>query len=109
MIYTYIKKPKAKKPTAKQRELKSSWEDILAKYETKPVKKVQSKSPEKYIREGSDSRVYASLDTGVGIAPKPADKVYTGDAMIGVGQLHKSNAIPVFSKEDAIDVARMRR
>lgn len=50
-----------------------------------------------------------SRDSGVGIAVKPADKVYTGDAMIGIGQLHKSNGIPVFRQEDAIDVSKMRR
>lgn len=36
-------------------------------------------------------------------------QVYTGDKMIGIGQLHKSNAIPVFSQEEAIDLANMRR
>ncbi len=34
---------------------------------------------------------------------------YTGTKMLGVGQLHKSNAVPVFSQEEATDLARMRR
>lgn len=50
-----------------------------------------------------------SRDTGVGIAVKPADKVYTGTAMLGVATMHKSNAVPVFSEEDAVEIARMRR
>jgi hypothetical protein len=29
--------------------------------------------------------------------------------MLGIGQLHKSNAVPVFRTEDAADIARMRR
>jgi len=29
--------------------------------------------------------------------------------MIGIGQLHKSNSIPVFQSEDAVDIAKMRR
>jgi hypothetical protein len=29
--------------------------------------------------------------------------------MIGIGQLHKSNAVPVFKQEDAADIAKMRR
>jgi hypothetical protein len=49
------------------------------------------------------------LDTGAGVAVKKEVQQYTGDAMIGIGQLHKSNAIPVFSKEDAIDISKMRR
>ena len=36
-------------------------------------------------------------------------KVYTGDPMLGIAQMHKSNAIPVFRKEDAVAVAHMRR
>jgi hypothetical protein len=40
---------------------------------------------------------------------KTADKVYTGDKMIGIGTLHKSNAVPVFRVEDAEDMAKMRR
>ena len=52
----------------------------------------------------------ASLETsGNGQCIRPPDKVYTGTAMIGIGQLHKSNAIPVFSKEDAVDISKMRR
>ncbi len=34
---------------------------------------------------------------------------YTGTKMLGVGQLHKSNAVPVFSQDEATDIARMRR
>lgn len=40
---------------------------------------------------------------------KPADKVYTGTKIVGIGTLHKSNAVPVFSNEEAIDIAKMRR
>jgi len=50
-----------------------------------------------------------SLDTGAGLAAKREVTQYTGTAMLGIGQLHKSNAIPVFSKEDAIDISKMRR
>lgn len=35
--------------------------------------------------------------------------VYTGSAMLGIGQLHKSNAVPIFAEQDAVDIARMRR
>ena len=34
---------------------------------------------------------------------------YTGDAMLGVAGTHKSNDIPVFSKQAAEEVAKMRR
>jgi hypothetical protein len=36
-------------------------------------------------------------------------KVYTGDKILGIATLHKSNAVPVFAKEEAIEISRMRR
>lgn len=39
---------------------------------------------------------------------KPAP-TYTGTKIVGISQMHKSNAVPVFSNEEAIEVARMRR
>lgn len=50
-----------------------------------------------------------SLDTGGGSATKRDTPVYTGTAMIGIGQMHKSNAVPIFKQEDAEAIARMRR
>lgn len=41
-------------------------------------------------------------------APKREMK-YTGDKLLGIATMHKSNAVPVFRKEDAEDIARMRR
>ena len=53
---------------------------------------------------------YKSLDTGGGSTTKPIERVvYTVTAMIGIGTLHKSNAVPVFKKEDLEDQAKMRR
>jgi hypothetical protein len=37
------------------------------------------------------------------------EKKYTGDKLIGIATMHKSNAVPIFHKEDAEDIARMRR
>lgn len=50
-----------------------------------------------------------SLNSSLGSTAKAPDKVYTGTAMLGIGQLHKSNMVPVFKQEDAIDIAKMRR
>ena len=35
--------------------------------------------------------------------------VYSGDKMVGIGQLHKSNAVPIFRTEDIEDLSHMRR
>ena len=114
LIHEYIPKRKKRKPDAKQRELKASWEAILKKYETKPILHKSSKVVSKYTptpiyRRESDISNAPSLDSGLGVATKRETPTYTGDAMIGIGQLHKSNAVPVFKKQDAEDLAKMRR
>jgi hypothetical protein len=40
---------------------------------------------------------------------KKPEKVYTGTEIIGIGQMHKSNAVPIRRKEDAKSIANMRR
>jgi len=52
---------------------------------------------------------YKSLDTHAGSTAKKQTQEYTGTNMLGIGQLHKSNSVPVFRKEDAEDQAKMRR
>ena len=107
----------------KARRNAEAWQQLLEKYDAKVVvgqsKQVRTNTSKSVATSGSDwrSRIdprrltdhIPSVDTGRGIAVKPADKVYTGDAMIGIGQLHKSNGIPVFRAEDAVDVSKMRR
>ena len=50
-----------------------------------------------------------SLPFTAGPCVKAPDKVYTGDKIKGIGTMHKSNAVPVFSDEEAQDIAKMRR
>lgn len=45
---------------------------------------------------------------GGSTALKPSPK-YTGTKMLGIGVAHKSGLQPVFSKEQAEDLAKMRR
>ena len=112
LIYTNLPKRKKRKPNAKQRQLASDWQALLEKYEPKkPVGATSEKSsykpPKAYVRE---TKKYPSLGVGGGNATKPIHgKVYTGTAMVGIGTLHKSNAVPIFNIEDAQDQAKMRR
>jgi len=46
---------------------------------------------------------------GNNVASKRVITPYTGSSMIGVAILHKSNSVPVFSKEDAVSISKMRR
>lgn len=111
IIHSHIPKRKPKKPNVKARMLKASWQELLKKYDIKETKhKVSSiRDSGRVTRVGSDTRHIPSVDTGVGVAAKKPVQHYTGDAMIGIGQLHKSNAVPIFSQEEAIDISKMRR
>ena len=40
---------------------------------------------------------------------KKEEKVYTGTEIIGIAQMHKSNAVPIRNKKSAEEVAKMRR
>ncbi len=45
-----------------------------------------------------------------GIVNTPSEKKqYTGDKLLGIGILHKSCLQPIFSEEQAIEIATMRR
>lgn len=43
------------------------------------------------------------------VTTKRNSSVYTGDAMIGIASMHKSNLVPVFKEQDAVDISHMRR
>ena len=62
------------------------------------------------IPEGRNTTAHIpSRDTGGGNATMPAPKVYTGTKVLGIATMHKSNAVPVFSDEQAVDISKMRR
>ena len=44
-----------------------------------------------------------------GFCPKRKENTYTGDKLLGIATMHKSNMVPVFKKEDAEEISRMRR
>lgn len=103
-----------KKISKKKQALRDSWDAILKKYDspvfsktrTRPTPKKQSLPSYRY--RGQDDKI-ASLDTRACDTGKKESLVYTGDAMLGIAVLHKSNAVPIFSTDDAKAVASMRR
>jgi hypothetical protein len=110
IIHPHIPKRKPRKPNAKQRAQKASWQALLDKYDIKPGRKVsKSKLPSDPVVVRRETPNYPSLNSGIGSTTKKAPIQYTGDAMLGIGQLHKSNAVPIFKAEDAVDISKMRR
>lgn len=43
------------------------------------------------------------------LALKPTPNKYTGEKILGIAAMHKSNLVPVFSADQAVDTATMRR
>jgi hypothetical protein len=58
---------------------------------------------------GRETPYIESRDTGWVTCVKKQDQTYTGEKMKGVGVMHKSNSVPVFSDQEAKDISSMRR
>ena len=119
VIYGYIRKSKPKKLTKVQQAEYDAWcrkvgigTSTKVTKITKSTFKTSNKMPKLVIPAERNPKQYPSVDTGVQVANwNRKDKVtqYTGDKMLGVGTLHKSNAVPVFNDTEAKDMAKMRR
>jgi len=100
----------------KARELDESWKELQKRWaieaEDKKRKRALSseiyKSPTPTYR-GADTPRIPSRDSGSGVATLSPAKIYTGTMVKGIATMHKSNAVPVFSDEQAVDISRMRR
>ena len=60
------------------------------------------------LRQGITSTVPLGNNIAGNGSKKDAN-VYTGDYVKGIATMHKSNAVPITSREQAIDSANMRR
>ena len=100
----------------KARELDTSWKELKKKWdvdaEEKRRKRAMKAEPLVYKLTGVTDRAgtahIPSRNTG-GNATLAAPKVYTGTKVKGIATMHKSNAVPVFSDEEAVEISRMRR
>ena len=102
----------------KARELDESWKELLKRQGVEQEERKRSRglsapslssSYSLAIPDGRNTTAHIkSVDTGGNATLKPA-KVYTGTKVKGIATMHKSNAVPVFSDEEAVDISRMRR
>jgi len=101
----------------KSRELDESWAKLQKQWgveaEDKKRKRALSAEPLSYSLPTPIGRTNThhikSLNSGAGVATLPPAKVYTGTKIKGIGTMHKSNAVPIFSDEEAVAIANMRR
>lgn len=103
----------------KARELDESWKELQKKWgiEAENKKRARAMAAPSLsgnyslsIPEGRNTTSHLkSLNSGLGVATLSPAKVYTGTMVKGIATMHKSNAVPVFSDEQAVDISRMRR
>jgi hypothetical protein len=81
--------------------------------EEKKRKRAMSAEPLDYKLSapvGRETQKIASRDTGhSGAVRTKGIPQYTGTKVLGIGTMHKSNAVPIFSNEEAISISTMRR
>lgn len=113
---------KRRNPTKAEREAMASYQAMMLKWANVPkfsrsnIADVRSQGDVRTLPAlttppgRSTGKEHKSLDTGFNGGTKPImGRQYTGTRMIGIAVMHKSNSVPVFSADDAVDLARMRR
>jgi len=90
--------------------LQKTFDDFIAyKYgRYKPKKQFIAPPEPEYYRK--PEQYVPSLNSGVfNQCGKQNEKSYTGELISGVATMHKSNAVPIINKDQAKDLAAMRR
>ncbi len=103
----------------KARELDESWKELQKKWGVEAEERKRKRALEAPVMLPTQSGVYRrdtgpripSLNDGKDMSPatKAPEKVYTGNKIIGIGTMHKSNAVPIFTDDEAKDISSMRR
>ena len=102
----------------KARDLEESWKEMQKRWgveaDEKKRRRALAAEPLVYSLPTPVGRTNThhikSLDTGHSgpVSSKPNPQ-YTGTKILGIGTMHKSNAVPVFSDEEAISISSMSR
>jgi hypothetical protein len=97
-------------------QLNKDWNDIKQKHGapadiSKKISALKAKTyvAPKVMRRTDDDVKINSLNSSWDPCLKAPNKIYSGTKMIGIAQMAKSNAVPVFNNDAVIDIARMRR
>ena len=107
------KTPKFKSAEEKRRYLEneSSWNQLKARYASS--KSIAPKSNKLVYSlqnpPGRERLDLPSRSTSGGSTASKQSVKYTGDVIIGIGLLHKSNYVPVIKHQEAKDLTTMRR
>lgn len=100
----------------RSRELDAEWKALQKKWGVEAEEKKRKRGldaevwqPTRVTYRGASDRKIQSIDTGWTPCVKKAAPIYTGDKVLGIAQMAKSNAVPVFNSDHIVEIARMRR
>lgn len=104
-------KPKFKSAEQKRQyeENLLSWQNLKSKYPPALLKRKKDTDWSYSLPVGRTTEKFKSLVTPGGSTAAKPSMMYTGDKIKGIGTMHKSNMVPVFSNDEAKDLASMRR
>ena len=113
IIHSYIPKQKKRKVPKSVKIQHEDWLKSISKIPricNKTNSKVVFKSmPLPKVPAGRETPLCISIDTGFIPCIKKSQNSYTGEKMKGVATMHKSNAVPVFTDNEAKEISSMRR
>ena len=96
--------------------LEENWQDLLKRHGIEQEERKRRRALESGTYTGPKVEPFRretpkinSLPFTAGPCTKAPDKVYTGDKIKGIGTMHKSNAVPIFSDQEAVEISKMRR
>lgn len=95
------------------RQLAQSWDKLKDDWGVTSASQASRTIPLVYTLDAPPGRTTAriqSRDTGhIGAVCSKEIPRYTGDHVMGIAQMPKSNAVPVFKRQDIVDIGKMRR
>jgi hypothetical protein len=97
-------------------ELEAKWKDLLKRQGLEKEERSKRRalnSPTLVYNPGPppgrETVRIASLESTWAPCVQTPNPVYTGTKVRGIGTMHKSNAVPIFSDEEAKEISSMRR
>ena len=100
----------------KSEQLDKEWRELQKRWgveaDERKRRRAMEAEPLSYtlsVPAGRSTAHIKSLGQDSGVATLAQPKIYTGTKVKGIATMHKSNAVPIFSDKQAIDISKMRR
>ena len=100
----------------KSEQLNADWQELQKRWNTdaEQAKRSRALKAKPYVPAVNprlaELRAAPSVaDTHTGAVTIKQTPQYTGTKIVGIGTMHKSNAVPIFSDQEAKEISSMRR